>query len=142
MPVITTDQIELNDIIQFKTLSPHDNVLWSGEVISICDYDVATLFGQDIVAYYQDINRNTLGGLPAKETLTYIVLKVASTDSTNETLSEKRVFALDFIDVSTLERINEQTYTDFRVYDISADKIADVRAVINALGYVVNVVEQ
>lgn len=134
MPVITTDQIQLNDIIRFKTLSPHDNVYWSGEVLSICDYEVASLFGQDIVAYYQDISRY-VQNLPSKETLKYIVLKVAK----SEAVSEKHVFALEWIDVSTLERVDEHTYTDFRVYDISSDKIEDVRKTINALGYVVDV---
>ena len=140
--VITPEQIQLNDIIKFRTLSPHDTVTWSGEVISICDYDIALLFGQDIIAYYQDINRNTLGGLPAKETLTYFVLKVSVTDVANNTVSEKRVFAYEFIDVSTLERISEQTYTDYRVYDISPDKREDVRNAINSLGYVVDILTQ
>ena len=81
MPVITPDQINLGDIIKFKTLSPHDNVVWSGEVVSICGYDVARLFGEDIVAYYQDINRNVEGGLKAKEKLTYFVLKTTAADS-------------------------------------------------------------
>lgn len=134
MSVITTDQIQLNDIIRFKTLSPHDNVLWSGEVLSKCDYEVASLFGTDITAYYQDIKRY-ITNLPSKESLTYIILKVAK----NEATSEKHVFALEWIDVSTLERIEEHTYTDFRVYDIGEDKKEDVRQAINALGYVVDI---
>lgn len=134
MAVITTDQIQINDIIRFKTLSPHDNVLWSGEVLSLCDYEVASLFGQDIVAYYQDISKY-VSDLPSKESLNYFVLKVAKTDA----ISERHVFALEWIDISTLERIDEHTYTDFRVYDISSDKIADVKGAINSLGYVVDI---
>lgn len=134
MAVITTDQIQINDIIRFKTLSPHDNVLWSGEVLSLCDYEVASLFGTDIVAYYQDVSKY-VEDLPSKESLNYFVLKVAS----SEAISERRVFALEWIDISTLERVDEYTYTDFRVYDISDDKLADVKGVINSLGYVVDI---
>ena len=134
MAVITTDQIQINDIIRFKTLSPHDNVLWSGEVLCLCDYEVASLFGTDIVAYYQDVSKY-VEDLPSKESLNYFVLKVAS----SEAISERRVFALEWIDISTLERVDEHTYTDFRVYDISDDKLADVKGVINSLGYVVDI---
>ena len=142
MPVITPDQINVGDIIKFKTLSPHDNVVWSGEVVSICGYDVARLFGEDIVAYYQDINRNVEGGLKAKEKLTYFVLKTTAADSADGIISERRVFAYEWLDLSTLERIDEQTYVDYRVYDISSDRVLEIKSAINAKGYVVDILNK
>lgn len=134
MAVVNPNDLKVGDTIRFKVMNPHDNIVWTGKIKSVCDYDIARQY-EDIDTIYQDVQREirTLG---AKETLSYLLLRVQENDTTIST----RVFALDWIDKSTLELVEENTYTDFRVFDIDENKAEDLRKAITAMGYVVSIV--
>jgi hypothetical protein len=57
-----------------------------------------------------------------KATLTYIVLQV----SQSETSSENVVFAKEWVDEGTLEKIDDTTYRDIRIHGIDSSKIGDI----------------
>ena len=120
--------------IRFRTLSPHDNVLWAGKITAMCDYDIASTF-EDVDTYYQDILKIN-PAMDAKEALNYIIVSV----SENGSVATKRVFALEWLDVSTVEVVTENTHVDIRIYDINSTKTEDVLSAITAMGYVAKVI--
>lgn len=122
MAVESVDDIVIGDKIRFKTVSPHDNVYWRGTVISICTYEVARLFnGSNIDIYYQDVKRIN-PTMKDKATLTYIVLQVSQSESSSENV----VFAKEWVDEGTLEKIDDTTYRDIRIHGIDSSKIGDI----------------
>lgn len=124
MPIVETSSINVGDVIRFKTKSPYDNVVWTGKVTAISNYDVAKQF-DDIDSYYQDIKRAGFS-IAAKESLKYFILKIAISD----TASKVAVVAAEWIDESTLQFVQENGYTDIRIYDIDENKARDI------LGYI------
>lgn len=113
MAIEDVNTLTKDQTIRFRTLSPHDNVLWVGKIVAICDYNVARKF-QDIDTYYQDVLK-VVPSMGARESLTYLILLV----SENGAVATERVFALDWINAATLEVVMENTYVDIRVYDIN-----------------------
>lgn len=132
MAIENPNDIELNQVVRFKTLNPHDNVYHTGKVIAICGYELARM-SDDIDVYYEEVAR-VLPTIGDKTTLTYWILAIAE----NDTVETRRAFAFEMIDKATLEVVEENTYTDIRVYDIDANKLNDVLGAIRALGYVCN----
>lgn len=131
MAITSWDDIDLRQTIRFKTINPHDNVRWSGQLLSMCTYELAKAIA-DVDAYYQDVVRaNSDTSFPAKENLTYLILSVDE----NNGASRKRVFASEFVDMSTLEIVNQNTYLDIRIYDIDRAKAQDILSYILACGY-------
>lgn len=133
MAIVDPDTLTIGQNIRFKTLSPHDNVLWSGKIKAITDYSIAKNYS-DVDTYYQDIVRNGIE-LAAKENLSYLLINISEDTNVNTI----RVFATAFLDVSTLEIIDVNTYTTFKVYDISSDKAKDLLTTIQSLGYVAEI---
>jgi hypothetical protein len=120
MSVESVDDIAIGDTIRFKTLSAHDNVVWTGDVASICNYDTAKIF-YDIDAYYAEIKR-TVTSLTSKESLTYLVVKVTQSDNSTAYIA----VAKDWIDASTLEKVSGNSHTDIRIYNIDSSKANDI----------------
>lgn len=133
MAIVDPDTLTIGQNIRFKTLSPYDNVLWSGKIKAITDYSIAKNYS-DVDTYYQDIVRNGIE-LAAKENLSYLLINISEDTNVNTI----RVFATAFLDVSTLEIIDVNTYTTFKVYDISSDKAKDLLTTIQSLGYVAEI---
>jgi hypothetical protein len=133
MAIVDPNTLTIGQNIRFKTLSPHDNVLWSGKIKAITDYSIAKNYS-DVDTYYQDIVRNGIE-LAAKENLSYLLINISEDTNVNTI----RVFATAFLDVSTLEIIDVNTYTTFKVYDISSDKAKDLLTTIQSLGYVAEI---
>ena len=116
MALRSVNDIAVGDMIRFKTTSPHDNGVWTGVVTAICNYDVA------------------------KETLSYILLKIQLSDSN---ASKVAVVAKEWIDESTLEFVQSNTYTDIRIYNIDESKAKDILSYIKAtyIGYVAEILK-
>lgn len=132
------DDVKVGDTIRFKTTSPHDNVVWTGVVTAICNYDVARQF-DDIDSYYQDIKRANYS-IANKETLSYILLKIKLSDSN---ATKVAVVAKEWIDESTLEYVNSNTHTDIRIYNIDPSKAEDIVSYIKAAypGYIAEILK-
>lgn len=120
MSVESVDDVKLGDTIRFKTLSTHDNVVWTGEVVSTCNYEIARQM-YDVDAYYSEMKRS-VSSLTSKESLTYFIIKVTQSDNSSVLVA----IAKEWIDQSTLEKVNENTYTDIRLYNIDASKAKDI----------------
>lgn len=135
MAIIQPSELKIGDTIRFRSMSPHDNVLWYGKISSICDYKIAKNF-DDVDQYYQDVQRE-MRNLKAKESLSYILLEVME----NQAIQTVRAFATEWIDLTTLERVMENTYVDIRVYDIEAEKITDIMRMLKANGYIADVID-
>lgn len=133
MAVNSLDMITVGRTVRFKTVSPHDNVHWTGVVKAICDYQMASLY-TDIDAYYADVQR-TVRNLANKENLTYFIITVA-----DEAETAHRAFAMEWVDLSTLEFIAENTYVDFRVYDVDTSKAKDILYDLTSKGYTVDMI--
>lgn len=131
MAVIDPSTVKLGDTVRFNTISPHDTVKWAGVVKAICDYNVARLF-EDIDTYYYDVKKSSQE-LGAKESLKYLVLDV---DENGTGVTTTRVFAVEWINLSTFEIISENTYVDLRIYDIPESKVSDIVRLIQSAGYI------
>ena len=134
MAIVDPNTLKIGDTIRFKTINPHDNIYHTGKIRSICDYEMARLI-DDIDVYYQEVIKY-YPTLDDKTTLTYLAVNI----SENDTVTTTRVFALDMIDQSTLEKVEVNTHTDIRVYDIDSTKAEDVLDAIRALGYTCNII--
>lgn len=133
MAITDPNTLRIGQTIRFKTMNPHDNFYWTGKIAAICDYESARL-EEDVDTYYNEIRRSMAEPLPSKENLTYLKLRVTEYDSKVVT----RVFAVEYIDVGTLELVEVNTYRLLRVYDINDSKLQDVVSTIQSLGYVVD----
>ena len=133
MAIESISEILIGSMVRFRTISPHDNVVWVGRLDARCTYDIArTIY--DVDPMYMDVKRvNT--SMEAKESLTYLVFTIAE----NGQVPTKRVFAEVWLDPATVELVEENSYVDFRVYDIDASKTDDLRKAIVAMGYTVSV---
>lgn len=134
MAIVDPSSISIGDTIRFKTMNPHDNVVWTGVVSSICSYNVAKIYG-DVDAIFQEVQRE-LRTLESKERLKYLLVEVLE----NGEVPTMRVFALEWIDKSTLEKIEENSHVDFRVYDLDPSKINDILKALTAMGYNTSVI--
>lgn len=138
MAVIEASSITTGMTISFRTHNPHDNVVWTGKVIALCDYDVAKLF-TDVDTFHQEVVRsdpNTNYGSASE--LDYLVLEFKD----NNANVIKQAFALPWLVASSIEAINEKEYIDIRVYSISSTKAQDLAAAIQSTyGYVAKVLE-
>lgn len=120
MAVESVNDLLLGDVIQFKTLNPHDNIVWTGKIAAFCNYDVARRFS-DVDSFYQEVKRNH-SYIPDKEVLNYLLLEVTQTDASIVTI----VAAKEWIDPSTLEKVSGNTHTDIRIYNIDMNKAQDI----------------
>lgn len=138
MAIESLDSIKVGDEIRFKTISPHDNVVWSGKVTAICGYAIARNF-YDVDTYYADVKKydNTVVD---KEAAEYLIVQVKLSDSATSMVA----FAKDWIDISTLEHIVTNDYYDIRIYNIDSSKVNDILNYIQTLhaGYVAEILSK
>ena len=140
MTIINVDNINVGDTIRFKTKAIHDNVYWSGKVTGICGYDVARQFaGANLDIYYQDVKRVDTSIEPI-ENAKFIIVKSVQDENITKTV----VFALDWIDQSTLEYVDVLGHVDIRVYNITKEKARDLINLIQAQypDYVAKIVDK
>lgn len=134
MSLVDPNSIVNGQTIRFKSISVHDNVIWTGKVAGVVTYDIARAI-EDVDTYYLDVKKYN-PDMQAKEALTYLVLHVAENDTTTVT----RVFATAWIDAGSLEVIEENTFVTIKVYDVSADRAKDILSAIQDLGYTAEIV--
>lgn len=129
------DNITQGQVIKFKTINIHDNVLWQGKVEALCTYAFASKI-TDVDSIHQEVLRinNTLKPVTEQK---FIVLAVTQSDGS----VVNRAFALSWIDPSSCETVSDNTYFDFRVYDVDASVKNQILKTIRELGYSVSVLE-
>ncbi len=112
--ITSADQLSVGDTIRFKFIINDDFVYWIRTIQAVCKHKAAKAFS-DVDAYYLDIKK-TNSSLPVKEALTYLVLDVIENDGS---ITSTRAFAIEWMDPSTLELVEEDSYSDIRIYNVS-----------------------
>ena len=129
MAIVEPGSIVIKQDIKFKSLSDHDTVAWEGTVAGFLTYDTAKTM-EDILPYYREAKKS-ITDLPPIEELTFFILTLDE----NTAVTKSRVFALEYIDPSTL-RIQD-VYSDlyFKVYATPASEVPTIITLLKSHGY-------
>lgn len=136
MPELDVTQIKVGDHLKFKTINSRDLVHWEGRVVSILGYEDAVT-QEDVLPYYWE-TKKSCPELTIPEELTYFKIRVFENSDTNKRIF--RIFALQYIDVSTL-RIND-IYNDItiKVYSVPDAEHSTIINLLKSHGYVAKVI--
>lgn len=136
MPTLDVTSIKVGDHLKFKTINARDLVYWEGRVVSICGYEDATT-QEDILPYYWE-TKKSYPSLPIPEELTYFKLRVFENGDTTKRVF--RIFALEYIDPSTLY-IND-IYHDIvlKVYSVPDTELSSIINLLKTHGYSAKVI--
>lgn len=132
MPVVDPSTLTIGQVVRFKSISSHDNVLWAGTILSICLYD-AVIDTEDVVPYYREVCK-THPELPTLQKLTFLQLALLE----NYEQRRSRFFAREWIDPSTLQIVEVANTIDFRVYDTTQEQTATILELLRSHGYTVS----
>lgn len=127
------EQFPIKSAITFGTVSEHDNVQWTGTIVGFTNYQIAKTI-QDIDPYYADVKKDYPNMAPRDE-LTYMLLSVTESGAT-----VTRVFATEWIDYSTLERLNTDRYFDIRLHEVEESVASTILNMLRQYGYRVEIV--
>lgn len=126
--VVNLDDIKQKDTISFKTINPYDNNEWRGVVIGFGTYDLVSK-QDDLLPYYQEVKKTASGsGMANIEDLNYIIIDCYENALT--TTTNRRVFAKEWIDISSVKLINVYQHVDIRVFGATE---ADKRKILDML---------
>ncbi len=121
------DDIKQKDTIAFKTINPYDNNEWRGVVVGFGTYDLVSQ-QYDLLPYYQEVRKTTSGSNMAEiEDLNYIIVDCYENALTKTT--NRRIFAKEWIDASSLRQINIFQHLDIRIFgatDTDSKKILNM----------------
>ena len=131
MPELTVDNLKVGDYLRFRSLNPKDLNTWEGRILSICGYEEA-ISQADILPYYWE-TKKSIKYLAIPEELKYIKLKVIENDNTSQVTY--RVFALEFIDLSTLQINNYRNDVTVKIYGVENTEISSILLLLRAHGY-------
>ena len=135
--VVDINTLNIGDTISFKTYNEYDTVERRAKLLGIANYDVVKKL-EDLLPYYQEVKK-TQGGMADIDQLTYFILDCY--ENSDNTAANKRVFAKEWIDVSTLRLINIGQHVDFRVYDVSSADVKKIQDIFSDYGYSISVIE-
>ncbi len=114
MPILNLDTLEVGDTISFRSVNPLDNVLWQGTITGICSYDIVQNLRDDLLPYYREVKKTIHDMLPIDQ-LTYFTLKYFQGDKVG-----RLVMAKDWIEPSSVKKIDITNYFDIRIYDLDS----------------------
>lgn len=134
--VVDPSTLTIGQTIRFKSISVHDNVYWNGTIVGKVTYEIARAI-EDIDTYYLDVKKYN-ADLAAKESLTYLVLQVKE----NETNVVTRVFAVEWMDLATLEVVDVDSSTTIKIYDVTDSIAKEILGTIQAMGYSAEIVSE
>lgn len=129
MPIVDPSSIVIKQDIKFKSLSDHDTVAWEGTVAGFLNYDAAKTM-EDILPYYREAKK-AITDLPPIEELTFFILKLDE----NTAITKYRVFALEYIDPSTLRIQDVHSDLYFKVYATPESEVPTIITLLKAHGY-------
>lgn len=137
MAVLNPDDIEVGQVITFRTINPYDNIQRVGRVSSVCDYLIASRI-TDVDTFHQQVQHADPDIGDAKD-MHYIILAYSETGDGE--YSSLVAIAKEWISASSLELVEEKAYIDFRVYNISTTKASDVLDLLKSTGYTASILE-
>jgi hypothetical protein len=114
MPIINYNDLSLGTTITFRTKNLSDIHQWIGIIDGFTKFKIVSTT-QDLIPYDIEIRKNN-PDLPPIEELRFLIL-TTRTDDTQQP-NPLGVCAFEWIDLSTLQIIEDQHNVDIRVYDI------------------------
>lgn len=132
--IVDPNTLTVGQTIRFKSISVHDNVYWSGTICGRVTYDIARAI-EDVDTYYLDVKKHN-PDLASKESLTYLVLRVKE----NDTHVVTRVFAVEWMDLATLEIVDTDASVTIKVYDVTDAIAKEILGAIQDMGYKAEIV--
>lgn len=132
--IVDPNTLTVGQTIRFKSISVHDNVYWSGTICGRVTYDIARAI-EDVDTYYLDVKKHN-PDLASKESLTYLVLRVKE----NDTHLVTRVFAVEWMDLATLEIVDTDASVNIKVYDVTDAVAKEILGAIQDMGYKAEIV--
>ena len=132
--IVDPNTLTVGQTIRFKSISVHDNVYWSGTICGRVTYDIARAI-EDVDTYYLDVKKHN-PDLASKESLTYLVLRVKESDTHVVT----RVFAVEWMDLATLEIVDTDASVTIKVYDVTDAIAKEILGAIQDMGYKAEIV--
>lgn len=132
--IVDPNTLTVGQTIRFKSISVHDNVYWSGTICGRVTYDIARAI-EDVDTYYLDVKKHN-PDLASKESLTYLVLRVKE----NDTHVVTRVFAVEWMDLATLEIVDTDASVTIKVYDVTDSVAKEILGAIQDMGYKAEIV--
>ena len=132
--IVDPNTLTVGKTIRFKSISVHDNVYWSGTICGRVTYDIARAI-EDVDTYYLDVKKHN-PDLASKESLTYLVLRV----NENNTQVVTRVFAVEWMDLATLEIVDTDASVTIKVYDVTDAIAKEILGAIQDMGYKAEIV--
>lgn len=131
--VFDLDTLKQKDMIAFKTINPYDNNEWRGIIIGFGTYELVAK-QYDLLPYYQEIRKTDAGHTMAEmKDLNYIIVDCyenALTENTN-----RRVFAKEWIDVSSVRLINIHQHVDIRIFSATEADTKRIMDILTDSGY-------
>ena len=132
--IVDPNTLTVGQTIRFKSISVHDNVYWTGTISGKVTYDIARAI-EDVDTYYLDVKKHN-PDLASKESLTYLVLRVKE----NDTHVVTRVFAVEWMDLATLEIVDTDASVTIKVYDVTDAIAKEILGAIQDMGYKAEIV--
>ncbi len=136
MPTLDVTSIKVGDHLKFKTINDKDLIHWEGRVVSICGYEDATT-QEDILPYYWETKKSH-PELTIPEELTYFKLRVFENGDTTKRIF--RIFALQYIDPSTLYINDIHSDITLKVYSVPSTELVSIINILRTHGYVAKVI--
>lgn len=129
--MINLNDLTIGQTIAFKSISQYDNVEWRGVIVGFGDYNLIRSL-QDVLPYYQNVKKTKPDILPI-DRLNYVILDVY--ENTKTTVTNRRVFAKEWMDVSSLKIVNVHNYIDVRVFNVEQNQLQTILDLLNSNGY-------
>lgn len=115
MSIINLNTLAVGDTIAFRSANPLDNVQWQATITGICSYDVVQNLREDMLPYYREVKK-VIPTMNPIDQLTYFAMKYFQDGKV-----ARLVMAMDWIEPSSVQKIELNSYFDIRIYDLSDD---------------------
>lgn len=125
--IVDLSTLAINTTISFKTLNAYDQNTWRGTITGSGNYNLVKTL-TDLLPYYQQVKKS-VPNLANIEDLNYLVFDMY--ENAISTTTNRRVFAKEWIDPSSVKIVDVRQHIDIRIFNVtSADqqKIIDILA--------------
>ena len=112
--------VVVGEHIRFRTISPHDTTIYTGQVISIGNYAVAKIFG-DVAAIHQDMLQQN-PELVDVSLLKYLIVECHD--------KKRRPFAIEWIQDGKVSIVETGNTKLIRIYNTSPTNIKQIIALL------------
>ena len=130
MSLLQTVEIKVGMTIQFQSNNPYDNNIYSGLVISLCDYEIARMY-TDIVRYNEEV-QGEVSETPDIKLLNYFIVR-------NNSGNAPTAFALEWIKTNTLKVIVVPRTSILEVYNASDNQLKEAVKLLSNAGFSVKI---